>query len=655
MTGRPPSKLRKLFVFVAAVAQLLRACSAVSAVACVNYGHPSFGDLNGNKKTDLICNVVTQRFHHQFESEGNGRFASLRIVLEDNADNSGDGWCILNNERTTWVDIDGDGFADVSCDTDSGDHFVRIWQPGPEEFTPHVRVPNWCTYTVAYKARLVWTDVNGDGRADMVCEDESGLRAVLLTAPNPVGQYAYVDKGIFSTNWCLGSQKVTVWGYLNADGLADVVCHDFSTGNIEVQFGSGDRETIDQGLLATDWCVGSTSQLALADLNGDGHADLLCSESLSGNVKAMIFLRMDLVDDLGIILTNWCINARTEWRDLNGDGKADILCVRADNSVQSRRSVGNGSFDMFEDVTPAPTVEEANTTEGTGALPTISQLNTANHNLAIRQVSPTHTLSFEQPLQVVCSALWAPATVEDIRILVVYYNHSSQRGFYDTLSPDSLQSDRASPPVGGNANTYLQELPGLQRICTAQDECNVQCSMTAWPPRLLASSTAVKRAIVWSLLDNNTFAIETERVYVAQEQVFGFFVYNDTDPCVLLSNETNAGLLLIEDVITGQTKWSFAPSGTRPLHGAYVLNGLGNRAIVRVLVAWRRLYFPDAPLDVELFTIDDEGLITSQALESDTWPWLLGDVEQQQHAAPVVIGDDFGDVAIVSGAAEVVA
>ena len=603
---------------------------------------PTFADLNGDGRSDIVCGNSGDS-HRQYTSLGNGIFVPTQTIA--------DTWCGLSNLATHWIDLTGDGLIDVACTKVGAGAAMSFARNTVGGYAPPFNLVGWCD---GNPARLYFETVTPGPKRQMVCRQNSGEIFVAEFADQLQGQNTVQ----WHVGWCINNADL-VFGYLNSDSLADAICHYPTAGHIYVRLtGTALNAYTDLGLILENWCVGSVA-LSAADINGDGISDLLCHHAGTGLVEAVIYLSPDLMDVVPVLLTDWCIGEQAEWTDVDGDHKADAVCIHADSRITIRRSLGNGSFnEEFEpssvgggDGIPEPTENRTRARADSAAVNTVLAVN--------RDSQRRRTVSIKPPLQIVCSALWNSGA-QSVKassgpaVLVVYYNHSSQRGFYDALSPDSVQSVLVQSPIGIATNDLSQELPGLQGLCSSQETCVAQCSMTTWPPRLTAFSTAAKRAIVWYQHDNDTFTLETDRAYDAQDGLFGFFVYNESLLCALISEDVNTGTLLVKDVVTGQEKWSFLPSGRRPLIGAYVVRtGRTRFGMVRLIIAWRRLFALDSPLEVFLCTIDSNGLVTSQRISPRAWPgWIHH--EESSAFVPFVLGieDDAGDVATVRSASE---
>lgn len=94
-------------------------------------------------------------------SNGNGTFRGAGLVLK--------GWCGHPGAMTHWADLNGDGKADMTCDDKQGRHWVNL-SLGNGKFRDlnGPQVKKWCTHPGSY---VQYADVNGDGKADLHCDD----------------------------------------------------------------------------------------------------------------------------------------------------------------------------------------------------------------------------------------------------------------------------------------------------------------------------------------------------------------------------------------------------------------------------------------------------------------------------------------------------
>jgi hypothetical protein len=317
----------------------LNACRGLQAV-----------DINGDGKTDLVCpydhggaNTTT----YAQISQGAGSTA-----WQAWSPNTGGGQFDLNKCKIIQMaDVNGDGLPDLVCvynytGTGNSTAFVQLNQT-----TGFSAWQAWGGNPVANLdpancKGLYLTDINGDGKADLVCAyDHGGANTTTFARVNSGSSFGAWQSwspntggGQFDLNMC----KIATMADVNGDGLPDLVCvYNYAgTGNSTafVQL----NQTI--GFSAWQaWGANPASSLDpanckglyLADINGDGKADLVCPYN-HGGANTTTFVRLN--DGTGFTAwLNWSPNTgggqfdlnackTMQLVDINGDGRPDLVC-----------------------------------------------------------------------------------------------------------------------------------------------------------------------------------------------------------------------------------------------------------------------------------------------------------------------------------------
>jgi hypothetical protein len=318
--------------------------SFLAAVTIPTTGSPNesvvVGDFNGDGKPDVATVVYTENSDRADYasgiwigtslSNGNGTFQPMVLTSlpsdaagllagDVNADGKAELISLASNTLTTWLS-NGDGTFTAGQSTS--------WSTSTEGYWPS-------------SARIL--DVNGDGKPDIVLQDdEEGGSAVLAFLGNGDGTFqTAISAPLDNYN------RYGVLADLNADGKLDVVGVDQSSGELEIFLSTADGYAphvlypTASGATFPYWYA----QISVADLNNDGRPDVVLmepysNESYGGN--AYVYMNQGngiFAPGVGY-WTGFYSDAATV-ADVNGDGKADLI-VSNDDSADITVLLGNG-------------------------------------------------------------------------------------------------------------------------------------------------------------------------------------------------------------------------------------------------------------------------------------------------------------------------
>ena len=207
------------------------------------------------------------------------------------------------------------------------------------------------------------TDINGDGRADIVAFKNNGVYTSLSrvdgtfeTARFAIGEYFTSTS---STGWKNNIEMPRMLADINGDGKADIVGFknngvytSLSNGNgtfAAARFAIGEYFT---STSSTGWKNNIEMPRMLADINGDGKADIVGFKnngvytSLSNGNGTFAAARFAIGEYFtSTSSTGWKNNTEMPrmLADINGDGRADIVGFK-NNGVYTSLSNGNGTF-----------------------------------------------------------------------------------------------------------------------------------------------------------------------------------------------------------------------------------------------------------------------------------------------------------------------
>ena len=187
---------------------------------------------------------------------------------------------------------------------------------------------------------VVLTDLNGDGKQDMVVANDGGSYVSVLLGN---GNGTFQTPVTYSTGYQPFSIAVAD---VNGDGKKDLVTANWGSNTVSVLLGNGNGTFQFQRIFAAGT---NPRYVTTADVNGDGKLDLLVAASGTG-VNLLLgngdgtFLAVQTVQSgwFGSVLA----------ADLNGDGKQDIVAADPDyQSVDVWLGNGNGTFQTRQQFT----------------------------------------------------------------------------------------------------------------------------------------------------------------------------------------------------------------------------------------------------------------------------------------------------------------
>jgi hypothetical protein len=127
-------------------------------------------------------------------------------------------------------------------------------------------------------------------------------------------------KFVPSTSWTTWSTTYSMaLADVNGDGKADIIGRNISTGDVQVGISTGTKFSP-----STTWIGwGSAYSMEFADVNGDGKADIVGRNSSTGDVQVGISTGVNFTPSTTWI--GWGSAYSLALADVNGDGKADIV------------------------------------------------------------------------------------------------------------------------------------------------------------------------------------------------------------------------------------------------------------------------------------------------------------------------------------------
>jgi hypothetical protein len=227
-------------------------------------------------------------------------------------------------------DVNGDGCADLLLIANKKLNVLaggknRIWQSKTD--IP-LDIPSGAS-------EVALRDVNRDGKPDLVLADHDSYSVAVLLGSSD-GRFQPAEGSPFAARD--GSQPHThglVVADLNGDGHQDIVTANNSDGDLSLLLGGGNG-SFTHATKSPFACGKSPYPIAAADLNGDGCADILVPNATHGDnaTKTLTILLGNRRGELIAAPGSPIVCDATVWYaatgDLNGDGRPDAVATHSE-------------------------------------------------------------------------------------------------------------------------------------------------------------------------------------------------------------------------------------------------------------------------------------------------------------------------------------
>lgn len=293
----------------------------------------ALGDIDADGDLDMISAGRVGQDAEIYLNDASGNFTSAQILN-------------LTTSVTRTIssialgDVDGDNDLDIVMGVSGAQGSMIYTNNGNGIFTDSGQAlgASFDTNSIALG------DIDGDGDLDMVQANAINGGSTNSTIPNRVfinNNGSFTDSG---QSLGLANSSSIALGDLNGDGDLDMVVGNLVSANL-VYFNNGTGTFTDSGVnsLGTNTSGGTTSSVALGDLDGDGDLDLITGRR--GGTSQIYFnqnnsgIFTESSQDLGYADTTSIIIA-----DIDGDADLDVILGNQDSFSSVYINDGNGVF-----------------------------------------------------------------------------------------------------------------------------------------------------------------------------------------------------------------------------------------------------------------------------------------------------------------------
>lgn len=376
------------------------------------------------------------------------------------------------NHQFFFPDIDGDGKPDIVYLQDG----TATWRGAlSSQGTGNTLGPdivlgkqNFGTVSVGGYHAHYWADVNGDGKADLVYQqDGTSTWRIMLSTSTSLGSDTAWGSNTQGVKWDTGDGPRLVDA--NGDGKADLVYYQAGSGSIfRVLLSTGSSFAIDSVWGTTTQGIssyGGGHQLFPLDIDGDGKPDIVYFQDGTATWRVALSgqgANGTLGGD-GVFGTQTFGTVSSGgyhahyWADINGDGKPDLAYLRD----------GTASFKAGLSSTFAPDLLTTITT-GQGAVTSITYKPLTDNTVYTKEPGSTYpTLDIQAPIYVVS----ASSTSDGIGgSYSLNYKYSGMKASQDGRGMLGFRTMDTTDPQTGivTHNEYRQDYPytGLPTLST---------------------------------------------------------------------------------------------------------------------------------------------------------------------------------------------
>jgi hypothetical protein len=235
------------------------------------------GDFNGDGKLDLVTDSWAENKVTVVLGDGHGSFSSPGTQFAVGK---------MPYQRVRVSDINGDGNADIITTNLEGDNVTILISDGRGGFKQPTGSPFPCGDSPFFVAI---GDINKDGKPDLAIVNSpssaagrSGKDGLTILLGDGAGGFKMMAGSPFATGKIPNRLAI---GDVNGDGVADVVVTNTDSNNVTLFLMSDKGNVASSSTMA----VGKKPKgIAIGDLNGDGKADIVAANNGDNNITILL-------------------------------------------------------------------------------------------------------------------------------------------------------------------------------------------------------------------------------------------------------------------------------------------------------------------------------------------------------------------------------
>jgi thermitase len=274
--------------------------------------------------------------------------------------NCGGCWWLTKSQMVP-ADVNGDGHKDMVGIYDYGGGLMKMWAflfNGTTVTSVKIIYSGCSGCWYLHRSQFVATDVNGDGKDDLVGAYDSGgglMKMWSFISNGSIISSVYTSYTGCGGCWNLNSSQM-FGGDINRDGRGDVIgVYDYGNSTMGMWAFRSNGSTFTSVSKVYSGCGGcwnvGSSQFVSADVNGDGRGDMVGIYNYGGSNMGMWSF---LSNGSTLAATNSLPQCSGCWNlggsqmmaaDVNGDGRDDVLGAReiGSNWLRLTAFVSNGT------------------------------------------------------------------------------------------------------------------------------------------------------------------------------------------------------------------------------------------------------------------------------------------------------------------------